>query len=431
MAPRVSVLLPTWNRVAWMKQAAESILAQDVDLELVILDNGCRDNTWQVLQELAAKDPRVRPLRFEQNDGVEMYYFLAGEARGDYVVFFADDDEMLPGTLGRKVRILDENPGIGLVYSTVRQMDAEGRDLGESRMGCRFQEDLIGGAADFETLILGDYMPMPSVLFRREFLKHRGVLHDMSYAPATDWQFWLAVIRETDAAFIREPNVRLRIHSQQETQTFGLSQRRLLDAHLRVWRHWMLEADPVYIPTAAAWNHICQEQIQVVQASVCGEEEVQAEMARLDDLLREQKLLLSRSLAGGGEIRSAAFLYDADWKGVEWVEVLMSYLDAFAPGDPVALVLFLDPKVLPLAQVEQMVVNVVMKAGLERFPDVILMDDPSELPATLRPFQLTQWVPEGRGNGEGLVGPFGLRLAQARRRLTSPRPASPANQSAV
>ena len=69
MSPKVSVLIPTYNRLAWLKEAVGTVLDQGVDLELLILDNGCVDATWPYLEELAAREARVRIFRRDVNDG--------------------------------------------------------------------------------------------------------------------------------------------------------------------------------------------------------------------------------------------------------------------------------------------------------------------------------------------------------------------------
>jgi len=97
---------------------------------------------------------------------------------------------------------------------------------------------------------------------------------------------------------------------------------------------------------------------------------------------------------------------------------VLSYLEAFAPGEPVGLVLVQDPdRRIPSADALEAVLQLVAGTGRERFPDVVVVDDPAELLATLRPYPHIQWVPLGQGRVEGLEGPNGKRFAQARLRM--------------
>jgi hypothetical protein len=124
--------------------------------------------------------------------------------------------------------------------------------------------------------------------------------------------------------------------------------------------------------------------------------------------------------------RRVAFLYEPDWSQAEWVEVLMSHLQAFAPGDPVALVFLMDPSrpgVPPLARAQEAVLDLVARTGQQAFPDVILVEAPADLPELLRGFHSFRWIPRGRGACEGLEDdPLGARLARERRSLTASKP---------
>lgn len=113
-----------------------------------------------------------------------------------------------------------------------------------------------------------------------------------------------------------------------------------------------------------------------------------------------------------------AFLFEPDWSGFEWAAILLSYLEAFKPGEPVALVFSLEGTV-PLQEAEARVMEVVYGAGLTEFPDVLLVGPQENLLDTLRRYVSIQWVPRlNEGPGQ-LMGPFGQRLEQARRRLGS------------
>ncbi|MGA2083833.1 MAG: glycosyltransferase [Holophaga sp.] len=117
-----------------------------------------------------------------------------------------------------------------------------------------------------------------------------------------------------------------------------------------------------------------------------------------------------------------AFLYRPDWSRPEWVEVLLSYLLAFKPGEPVVLVLPWSgrPGEPALKEIQVRVLEFAQSAGLERFPDVALVDQPGDLDEFLAGCASVTAVPQGRGAVEGLTGPRGQRLAEARTRLCQP-----------
>lgn len=132
-------------------------------------------------------------------------------------------------------------------------------------------------------------------------------------------------------------------------------------------------------------------------------------------------------LADGGEPlaprkapKGQAFLFEPRWEEAEWVEVILSYLQAFAPGDPTSLVLILDPEgpgQISLTDAEQRVLQLVAQTGRERFPDLVLLDRPGDLADFLRPYPLACWVPPGMGSVVGFRGALGVRFAEARSRM--------------
>jgi len=110
---------------------------------------------------------------------------------------------------------------------------------------------------------------------------------------------------------------------------------------------------------------------------------------------------------------ATAFLFEPEWSSPQWRDLLLSYLEAFAPGDPVALVLPLDASV-SLAEAEGWVVAAVLDAGREVFPDVVLVGHDEHLMETLRRFEVLHRLTAEGGGESG--GPLALRLVQARKR---------------
>lgn len=114
---------------------------------------------------------------------------------------------------------------------------------------------------------------------------------------------------------------------------------------------------------------------------------------------------------------NSVFILNTDWGGHGWIEVVLAYLLAFEPGDPVLLVLYADqdtPEAKAHDQHERMIMDLARHLGKTSFADVTLLDQPKALLDTLREFNQCQWIPANAGDTGGLHGPFGQRLAQAR-----------------
>lgn len=120
-----------------------------------------------------------------------------------------------------------------------------------------------------------------------------------------------------------------------------------------------------------------------------------------------------------GKLAPEAFLYEPDWTCPEWVEVVLSYLEAFEPGEPVSLILPIDPErsgAPSLEAAEARLVELVVQTGRVQFPDIVLTNKPGELLELLRSYTRFQWVPPERVNMNRLIGKNGVRFQRARAR---------------
>lgn len=112
MPARVSVLMAVHNRRDQLAYAIGSVLAQTWrHLELVVVDDASTDDSWSVLQELAAQDPRIVPIRLDTNGGAYVARNAAlQQASGDYVTVHDADDWSHPQKIEMQVTDLLRHP---------------------------------------------------------------------------------------------------------------------------------------------------------------------------------------------------------------------------------------------------------------------------------------------------------------------------------
>jgi glycosyltransferase involved in cell wall biosynthesis len=105
--PRITVIIPTYNRAGLLGRAVRSVLAQTyADFELIIADDASTDETENVVRSFG--DPRIVFVRREENGGNAVARNLGlRHARGAYITFLDSDDEFLPGFLEAVVAALD------------------------------------------------------------------------------------------------------------------------------------------------------------------------------------------------------------------------------------------------------------------------------------------------------------------------------------
>lgn len=223
--PKVSVLLSTFNRPQWVLESVSSVLAQDCDLELIILDHGSEPETAIALDSVY--DPRVKKLRVDSN-GINPWRYMAPYAKGEYIVLFTDDDLMLPGCLSLKAAKLD-SCNAGMVFGPVREIDQAGTDLGPSRIG------RLGHAPALKEMVVACPVPMTSAMFRREYLTLMSDQFDL----LMDWGLWLDITYQSGCEYIPEDTVSLRIHPNSDTNTRGVKGGGFAWYYPRIWKHWI------------------------------------------------------------------------------------------------------------------------------------------------------------------------------------------------
>ena len=118
MNPRVTIMVPTFNRANLLGECLDSALAQTLaDLEVVVVDGASTDTTWDICRQYAEMDPRVRVFRDPANSGPARGWLrCVEEARGTYGTFLWSDDMLLPSFLERTVSSLEDD-SIAFAYT--------------------------------------------------------------------------------------------------------------------------------------------------------------------------------------------------------------------------------------------------------------------------------------------------------------------------
>ena len=116
-APRVSVVIPNYNHAKLLPRCLDAILSQSVlPDEILVLDDASTDHSRDVIADYARRSDRIRPCPNERNLGVVATMNRGlGLATGDYVGFFAADDEILPGLFEHALPMIAAHPGAGAV----------------------------------------------------------------------------------------------------------------------------------------------------------------------------------------------------------------------------------------------------------------------------------------------------------------------------
>lgn len=135
--PAISVVMPAFNAEKYIDRAISSILNQTFeDLELVIVDDQSTDRTWEIIQEHASRDARVRAHRNEVNSGPAATVNRAIALSSAPVVAGMDaDDVSVPHRLERQLELLQSHPEIAVVGAYVSHINERDEVLSLSQTG--------------------------------------------------------------------------------------------------------------------------------------------------------------------------------------------------------------------------------------------------------------------------------------------------------
>ena len=195
IAPRVSVLLPYRDSAATIASAIESVLADGlVDLEILAIDDGSRDHGPALVAQIAARDPRVRPLA---TGGVGIARALAAglaSTHAPYVARMDGDDLSLPGRLAKSIALLEASPILGAVGTHVEAF-SDLSDLSEGVVGegmeryVAWLNSLVTPEDHARDLFVEAPLCHPSVTLRRSALDRVGGYRDPPWPE--DYDLWL------------------------------------------------------------------------------------------------------------------------------------------------------------------------------------------------------------------------------------------------
>jgi glycosyltransferase involved in cell wall biosynthesis len=217
-----SVCIPAYNGANYIGEAISSTLNQTLaDFELIIVDDCSTDNTEAVIQSFS--DNRISYYKNATRLGLVGNWNRCLElSRGQYVCIFHQDDVMMPDNLAEKVKILEEHPHVGLVYSDVLQIDTAGALIREGWPAKPpfEQQGVCRGLEFLRTQLLGpNTISCPGVVVRKECYEKLGGF-DARLPFTADWEMWLRLAVFYDVAYLAKPLIKYRWHENNETLNF-------------------------------------------------------------------------------------------------------------------------------------------------------------------------------------------------------------------
>jgi glycosyltransferase involved in cell wall biosynthesis len=243
-APRVSIVVPAYNRERFLSATLDSALAQTFrDWELVVFDDGSTDATFDIAVSYANRDVRIRAER-GPNGGVAAARnrgYAATDPRSEFVIFLDSDDVWDTGALETLVDQLELHPSYSSAHCVARCIDTAGRqpDGDGLETWMRYRTELRAGQitqldpdepTTFAAVVRENWIVTPGThLIRRKVLDMVGEF-DAATDPADDWDMAIRISRVGDIGFVDRPLLSWRQHPNSLTAVSPRWRR----AHFRV-----------------------------------------------------------------------------------------------------------------------------------------------------------------------------------------------------
>ncbi len=217
--PLVSVVIPTFNRPKFFKEALESALNQTYrNVEIFISDNSTDDATEKFIE--TCSDARIKYFRHKNFTAHDNWNFARDydNPAAEFVNWLMDDDIFYPPKIERMVEIYRTNPDVSLITSKRNIMDADGKILGHHKVPFKATTKISGEEvgrilfSNFENFI-GE---PTTVLIRKRFLRDGDLCwhaNERGFFNLVDTSTWLQLLSKGNLFFIDEPLSCYRLHA--------------------------------------------------------------------------------------------------------------------------------------------------------------------------------------------------------------------------
>jgi len=197
--PKVSVIIPTYNRAHLVARAIQSVLNQTYqDFEIIVVDDASTDNTEEVVRSFNCG--KVRYIRHERNrGGAAARNTGIKAARCKYIAFQDSDDEWLPEKLEKQMNVFDKaSSEVGVVYTGFWRIEGNKKTYIPSPQ-IRQKEGNI-----YRSLLGGNFITTQAAVVKKECFERAGVFDECLHR-LQEWDVWIRISRYYHFKYIDEP----------------------------------------------------------------------------------------------------------------------------------------------------------------------------------------------------------------------------------
>ena len=187
ITPVLSVIMPCYNQAQYIEEAIESVINQSYrNWELIIIDDGSTDNSFEIAEKYASGDQRIKCLSQPnggpskaRNNGVK-------KSVGKYLMFFDSDDKLAPQYFDKGIDYMSSHPNCAVFYSRLKRF---GKKNDELTIRFTSYQDHLCSSSLFPTCII----------HRTDFERIGGFDEDMK--GYEDWEMFIRLLYHNDNVY--------------------------------------------------------------------------------------------------------------------------------------------------------------------------------------------------------------------------------------
>lgn len=216
----VSVIMPAYNEEKYIGEAIQSVLEQIyTNWELIIVDDGSKDRTPEIIRQYSEKELRIKPHWFSENRGACAALNEAlRRAEGEFICWLSADDRYGKEMLWSSVNFLMEHKNYQAVFSRAESINEYSEKTGGADLADKYiNVGKKGSVEPYYTMVTkGNAFGACSVLAKADVIRKAGFF-DEKHPYAGDYHYMMKVAAYADFGFLNKLNLQSRIHSEQVT----------------------------------------------------------------------------------------------------------------------------------------------------------------------------------------------------------------------
>ncbi|MBK8381613.1 MAG: glycosyltransferase [Ignavibacteria bacterium] len=202
----VSVIIPTYNRAGYLKEALISILSQTYnDLEIIVIDDDSNDNTSEIVLKLNSekifyfKQNKIGIIGKLRNIGIQ-------KSKYDIIAFCDDDDIWEPEKLEKQMKYIDK---YDLICSNAKVINSNGEQIENKKLILNEKSKEL----DLYSLLLGNIVITSTVILKKDKLYKTGLFdEDEKYYCSEDYDLWLRYAADNKVFYMNDDLILYREH---------------------------------------------------------------------------------------------------------------------------------------------------------------------------------------------------------------------------